>query len=66
MTYETAWIYYKTSRAIAKAAGVHENTVSKWKATGLIPPEYAVILENESAGGVKIIASVYAKPSGNA
>lgn len=66
MKYETAWIYYKTSKAIADAAEVSPALVSRWKKEGIIPAQHAVTLENKSGGAVKIDAAVYAKSSGTA
>ena len=61
MKYETAWIYYKTSRAIAKVCYVTDQAVSHWKKRGIIPIYSAVLLEKDSGGAVKIDPSVYTK-----
>ena len=59
MKFDTAWIFYRTNKKIARAAGVSEQAVSLWKKKGIIPIASANALEKSSKGGVKVDPSVY-------
>jgi hypothetical protein len=61
MLFDTAWIFYRTNRKIADAAGVSEQAVSLWKKKGIIPIASARAIEESSGGAIKVDSSVYTK-----
>jgi hypothetical protein len=61
MTYETAWIYYKSSRKIARVCDVSDQAVSHWKKKGIIPIHAANRLQADSNGKIKVDPTVYSK-----
>lgn len=63
MNFDTAWIFYRTNKKIAKAAGVSAQAVSLWKKKGIIPIGSALAIEADSKGAIKVDPSVYAKPA---
>lgn len=63
MKYETAWIFYKSSRAIAKVCKVTDQAVSHWKKRGIIPIYSAVKLQKDSRDLCKVDPAVYTENS---
>lgn len=61
MNFDTAWIFYRTNKKIAKAAGVSPQAVSLWKKKGIIPIGSALVLQADSKNKIKVDPSVYAK-----
>jgi hypothetical protein len=59
MKFDTAWIFYRTNKKIAKAAGVSAQAVSLWKKKGIIPIGSANALQKNSRGAIKVDPSVY-------
>jgi len=59
MKFATALKFYGNNRAIARAAGVSDQAVSLWKASGIIPIKSANRLEVRSHGKVRVDAAVY-------
>lgn len=59
MKFDTAWLYYRSNRAMARAAKVSDQAVSLWKAKGIVPIDSARVLEQHSHGKVKVVAKVY-------
>ena len=59
MKFDTAWLFYRSNRAIARAAQVSDQAVSLWKKKGIVPIDSARVLELHSRGKVKVIAKVY-------
>jgi hypothetical protein len=60
MKFDTAWVFYRSNRAIARAAEVSDQAVSKWKKSGIVPAESAVRLQLHSRGKIKVDPAVYA------
>lgn len=61
MKFDTAWLFYRTNKKIAKAAGVSAQAVSLWKKKGIIPAGSAATLQMKSRGAIKVDPLVYAK-----
>ncbi len=60
MKFDTAWLHYRSNKAMAKAALVSDQAVSEWKKEGIVPLRSAKLLEADSRGKVKVDHSVYA------
>jgi hypothetical protein len=61
MIYKTAWVHYESSRNIARVCGVTDQAVSQWKKRGIIPIHWALVLEKDSGGVIKVDPAVYSK-----
>jgi hypothetical protein len=59
MKFQTAFAFYKSNRAIARAAEVSDQAVSLWKAKGIVPLKSANLLQVRSHGKVKVESAVY-------
>jgi hypothetical protein len=59
MKFDTAWLFYRSNRAMALAADVSDQAVSQWKAKGFVPFDSALVLESHSHGKIKMNPKVY-------
>lgn len=66
MLFDTAWLFYRSNRKMAKAAKVSDQAVSLWKKKGVVPSVSAMALELDSKGAITVDKSVYLKSRVNA
>lgn len=66
MLFDTAWLFYRSNRKMAKAAKVSDQAVSLWKKKGIVPIDKAAALELHSKGAIKVDSSVYLKAAAGA
>jgi hypothetical protein len=66
MKFETALKYYRTSRAMARAAGVTDQAVGQWKKRGIVPLWPASCFESKTKGKLKVDLRVYARSAAKA
>ena len=59
MLFDTAWLHYRSNKAMAEAANVSPQAVSLWKKNGIVPMESAAVLELHSRGKIKMDPKVY-------
>lgn len=54
MKYDAALKYYKTNAAMARAAGVSKQAITRWKDSGVVPETSAWRLNAHSRGRLKM------------
>lgn len=59
MKYDTAIRFYKTQVAIATELGIKQQSVSKWKKTGIVSKGSAYELQVKSGGKIKVDPKCY-------
>ena len=64
MKYSTALKFYKTSRAMAQAAGVTDQAVGQWKIKGFVPLKSAMHLQTVTGDRLRVDATIYARNTG--